>query len=54
MTCLRSRAMKDLLWEYYFYAEVSGNLDDARDMLAELKKVCAKLRILGSYKKITI
>ena len=54
MTCLRSRAMKDLPWEYYFYAEVSGNLDDARDMLAELKKVCAKLRILGSYKKITI
>lgn len=54
MTCLRSRAMKDLPWEYYFYAEVSGNLEDARGMLSELKKVCAKLRILGSYKKIII
>ena len=54
MTCLRSRAMKDLPWEYYFYAEVSGNLDEARDMLGELKKVCAKLRILGSYKKMII
>ena len=54
MTCLRSRAMKDLPWEYYFYVEVSGNLEDANDMLTELKKVCARLRILGSYKKITI
>ena len=54
MTCLRSRAMKDLPWEYYFYVEVSGNLEDANDMRTELKKVCARLRILGSYKKITI
>ena len=51
MTCLRSRAMKDLPWEYYFYAEVDGNINDekAKEMIKDLKTVCSSLRILGSY-----
>lgn len=54
MTCLRSRALKDLPWEYYFYIEVSGdfNSDACKKMLEGLKKVCLSVRVLGAYQKI--
>ena len=54
MTCLRSRAMRDLPWEYYFYAEIDGdvNNDKAKKMLEELKSVCSSVRLLGSYQML--
>ncbi len=54
MSCLRSRAMRDLPWEYYFFAEVSGSLNDekATVMLEKLKKVCGVVRVLGCYSQI--
>ncbi|MDO4499828.1 MAG: chorismate mutase [Erysipelotrichaceae bacterium] len=54
MTCLRSRALKDLAWEYYFYVEVTGDLNSkaCQDMLDGLKKVCQSVRVLGSYQKL--
>ncbi len=48
---LRSRPMKDLQWNYYFYLEAEGNVhtENGRDLLRELGAVCAKLRLIGSY-----
>ncbi len=48
---LRSRPMKDLQWNYYFYLEAEGNVHTANgaDLLRELGAICAKLRLIGSY-----
>ncbi|MCM1393065.1 MAG: chorismate mutase, partial [Ruminococcus sp.] len=32
MRCIKSRAMKELMWNYYFYVEISGNLQCKRGM----------------------
>ena len=51
MGALRSRPMKELLWQYYFYVEAEGNLDseNGRKMLDELKQYCDRLKTVGSY-----
>lgn len=51
MRNLRSRPMKNLQWNYYFYIEAEGNIntENGRDMLRELSAICAKLRMVGSY-----
>ncbi len=51
MRCLRSRPMKELMWQYYFYVETEGNLASARGkaMLAEMQHCCDKLKMLGSF-----
>ncbi len=51
MRSLRSRPMKDLQWNYYFYIEAEGNINtlNGKEMLQELSAVCAKLRLVGSY-----
>lgn len=51
MRCLRSRPMKDLLWQYYFYVEVEGDLlsPKGQEMLEKLKKCCERLKHLGSF-----
>lgn len=51
MRNLRSRPMKDLQWNYYFYIEAEGNVHtvSGREMLQELSAVCAKLKLVGSY-----
>ena len=43
--------MKDLLWQYYFYAELEGDLDseNGREMLADLSEYCEKLKVVGSF-----
>ena len=50
---LRSRPMKNLLWQYYFYLEIEGNLntDKGERMKNELAEHCDKLKIVGTYKK---
>ncbi len=52
MRCLRSRPMKELLWQYYFYVEAEGDLgsENGQKMLSELKTCCDKLRMLGSFR----
>ena len=52
MRCLRSRPMKELLWQYYFYVEAEGDLGNEKGakMLNELKPYCDKLRMLGSFR----
>lgn len=51
MTNLRSRPMKSLQWEYYFYMELEGNVntENGQDMMRELAPLCAKLKLVGSY-----
>ncbi|MBR5260337.1 MAG: chorismate mutase [Eggerthellaceae bacterium] len=51
MTALRSRPMKKHSWQYYFYVEVDGkiNTENGAEMLAELGKVCDKLKVAGTF-----
>lgn len=51
MRSLRSRPLKGLQWNYYFYVEVEGNVgcENGEDMLRELSVVCGTLKLVGSY-----
>ena len=51
MKSLRSRPMKELLWNYYFFIEAEGNINttNGQDMLKELSAICARLKLVGSY-----
>ncbi len=51
MRTLRSRPMKELLWQYYFYVEAEGNIDtpEGRMMLEDLSAACEQLKVVGSY-----
>ena len=51
---LRSRPMKELMWQYYFYVEAEGNVHTAggRSMMEELGVCCDKLKLLGSFIKM--
>lgn len=53
MQAIRSRPMKQLLWQYYFYVEAEGNINTEQGqlMIKELSKYCDKLKVLGTYKK---
>ena len=52
MRCLRSRPMKELLWQYYFYVELEGDLytDEGKRMIGELTRCCDRLKVLGSFR----
>lgn len=52
MRCIKSRAMKDLIWTYYFYVELGGNLQGRRGkyMLDELSDCCDRLKFIGTFK----
>lgn len=54
MRTLRSRPMKELLWEYYFYVETEGNIQTERgqNLLEELGQFCDRLKFAGTYTKI--
>lgn len=53
MVSLRSRPMKQLLWQYYFCIEAEGSIDSesGKKMLEELSVACDKLKLVGSFKK---
>lgn len=53
MRTLRSRPMKELLWQYYFYIEVEGNVhtDEGKEMLRGLEACCDKLKVAGTFTK---
>ena len=50
---IRSRSMKELAWQYYFYAEVVGDPSsaEAAQMLKELSGACSQLKLLGSWQE---
>jgi chorismate mutase/prephenate dehydratase len=51
MRTLRSRPMKELLWQYYFYVEAEGDVygHQGTQMLEALNVCCDKVKILGSF-----
>jgi len=51
MTALRSRPLKQHSWQYYFYIEIDGTVDNekGRSMMVELDKVCDKLKVAGTF-----
>ncbi len=51
MRSLKSRPMRDLQWNYYFYIEAEGNINtqNGKDMLRELSALCAGLKLVGTY-----
>ncbi len=51
MRTLRSRPMKELLWQYYFYVEAEGNIHsyEGKCMLEALAVCCDRLKTVGSY-----
>jgi len=48
---IQSRPTRRRVWEYAFFLDVEGHADDAplAAALADLKGVCASLKVLGSY-----
>lgn len=53
MRTLRSRPMKNLMWEYYFYIEAEGNAHskEGKRMIEDLEEYCPKVKVIGSYVK---
>ena len=53
MRTLRSRPMKELLWQYYFYLEIEGDIrcEAGDDMIRMMQRFCDKLKIAGTYVK---
>lgn len=51
MRSLRSRPMKDIPWQYYFFAEIEGDdrSERGQKMLKELKEHCTFLKVAGRY-----
>ena len=51
MRTLRSRPMKGLQWNYYFFIEGDGDINssDGQDMIRQLKTVCDRLKVVGTY-----
>ncbi len=53
LRALKSRPSKELIWEYYFFAEGEGNINSeaGAKMLRELKEHCSNLKVVGSFEK---
>ncbi len=53
MKALRSRPMKELPWQYYFYVEAEGDDtgENGRRMLEELSSHCDRLKVVGRYRR---
>ncbi len=53
LRALKSRPTKELVWDYYFYAEGEGNIGSlqGKAMLKELESCCSEVKVLGSYEK---
>ena len=51
LTKLESRPAKDTPWEYIFYVDFEGHVDNAncKEALKELNTKCAFMKVLGSY-----
>ena len=54
MRTLRSRPMKELLWQYYFYVELEGNIqtESGSSLMEALGEYCDRLKFAGAYVKI--
>ncbi len=53
MTKVESRPRKERTWEYVFFVDIDGHVDDdnVADALTDLVRKAAFVKVLGSYKK---
>lgn len=51
MLNIKSRPIKDVPWEYYFYIELEGRIGQAGDLIDELRTESKYLKVIGSYKR---
>ena len=53
MRTLRSRPVKELLWEYYFYLEAEGDIfsEKGQQMLRELEPFCDRIKVIGTFSR---
>ena len=53
LRAIKSRPTKELIWDYYFYAEGEGNIhsENGKAMLKALGQCCNNLKVLGSFEK---
>ena len=53
LRALKSRPTKELIWDYYFYAEGEGNINTPKGekMIKDLLKVCSHVKVVGSFEK---
>ncbi len=51
MRNLKSRPVKGLLWNYYFYVEAEGNISgtEGKDMMREISALCGQLKLAGTF-----
>ena len=51
MRVIRSRPVKEVNWQYYFYTEIEGRLDTEEGwrMLEQLKAACEVIKVIGTY-----
>lgn len=53
MTSIRSRACKEKSWQYYFYVEIEGDINNARlqECFNECRGYCEEFKIIGCVKE---
>lgn len=53
MRTLRSRPVKELLWEYYFYLEAEGDIygEKGRQLLRDMAPYCDRLKVVGTFSR---
>jgi len=51
LTSIESRPSRKKAWEYFFFIDMSGHVEDAnvKKALSELRKECRFFKVLGSY-----
>ncbi len=51
MESIRSRSLRDVPWQYYFYVEIVGDLREERSqkLLEALRQTCSMVKVLGTY-----
>lgn len=51
LTKIESRPLRKKMWQYYFYADFMGHIEDeaARNAIGHLREITTFLKILGSY-----
>ena len=56
MTRIESRPSKRAVWEYVFFIDIDGHIEDdlVAAALADLESEAAMMRILGSYPKAVL
>jgi len=53
LTKIESRPIKTRAWEYLFFIDLDGHINEkrVREAVDELEKLCSFMKILGSYPK---